>query len=201
MFLNRWTSTGWLGVVQFGRLITGIRRNLVRIKSYSTLHLEDEDEHIFCSLTDVVVRDQPGGRTLFMQFDIHHATSLAIMCYTHCTGKLWRQGHILIFWPLSTRMTLVRPLTANPRTALHESPYKKSDPSTNSDFPTRIRKVEQSTYSHSECWSACRVPFRKGSSLRKKIYNQFRRSNKFLLSQCILRYSVRLRRLDIHPFR
>jgi len=79
--------------------------------------------------------------------------------------------------------------------------YKTSDPSTNSDFPIRIRKVEQSMYSYSEFWSACRVPFRKGSSLRQKVYNQFRRSNKLLLSKCILRSSVRCRRLDVHPFR
>ena len=60
----------------------------MRIKSYSTLPLEAEDEHSSCSLTDVVVRDQLGGTTLFLQFDIHHATSLAIMRYAHRTGKL-----------------------------------------------------------------------------------------------------------------
>lgn len=108
------------GSCSFGRLITGIKRNLVRIKSFCTLPLEAEDEHSFCSLNDVV-RDQPGGRTLFLQFDVHPATSLAIVHYEHRTGKLWRQGHILIFWSLSTRMTLVWPLTANPRTAVHES--------------------------------------------------------------------------------
>jgi hypothetical protein len=59
----------------------------VRIKSYSTLPLEAEEEHGFCSLADVV-RDQPGGRTLFLQFDIHHATSLAIMHYAHRAGQL-----------------------------------------------------------------------------------------------------------------
>jgi len=59
----------------------------VRIKSYSTLSLEAEDEYSLYSLTDVV-RDQPGRRTLFLQFDIHPATSLAIMRYAHRTGKL-----------------------------------------------------------------------------------------------------------------
>jgi hypothetical protein len=78
----------------------------VRIKIFSTLPLEAEDEYSFCSLNGVV-RDEPGVRTLFMQFDIHPATSLVIIRYEYRTGKLWRQGHILIFWSLSTGMTLV----------------------------------------------------------------------------------------------